>query len=145
MIKEFKNRAVDYSRPVKVYRNLSKKCWSLKQGGVVVAHADQVLMTSEKFTVNLKSRDRGLSEGKKYVHAFIVGFLADKQTTLIKNIENISISYNPVYAPYFYLNYGGYKYCIDRDRKINVKLNLDSLGIVHILEGEDFINKLISF
>ena len=61
MIKEFKNRAVDYSRPVKVYRNLSKKCWSLKQGGVVVAHADQVLMTSEKFTVNLKSRDGGLS------------------------------------------------------------------------------------
>ena len=145
MIKEFKNRAVDYSRPVKVYRNLSKKCWSLKQGGVVVAHADQILMTSEKFTVNLKSRDRGLSEGKKYVHAFIVGFLAVKQTTLTKNIENVSIAYSPVYAPYFYLNYGGYKHCITRNKKIQVKLNLDSEGIVRILEGEDFINKLISF
>ena len=145
MITRFKNRVVDYSKPVKVYRNLTKKCWSLKQGGIVVGHADNLFMTSEKFTVNLKSRDRGLSDGKKYVHAFIVGFLASRQVTLTKNIENISIAYNPVYAPYFYLNYGGYKHCIDRDRNIQLKLHLDQKGAVNILEGEDFINKLISF
>lgn len=142
MITPYKNRVVDFGKPVKVYRNLTKACWSLKQGGVVVAHADQLLITSEKFKVNLKSRDKGLTESKKYVHAFIVGYLAVCQTTLTKTQKDLSIGYNPVYAGYFYLVRDGYKLPILSDCKINLKLQLTSTGKVLLSEGQDVINTL---
>lgn len=142
MITAYKNRNVDFGRPVSVYRNLTKKCWSLKQGGVVVAHADTLAMTTEKFKVNLKSRDKGLTEGKKYVHAFIVGFLAANQNAMPQVQENLSIGYNPVYAGYFYLNRNGYKDPILSNRKINLKLYLISTGKVLLCEGQDVVNTL---
>lgn len=142
MIKSFKNREVDFARPVSVYRNLTLGCWSLKQGGVVVAHADSLYMTTEKFKVNLKARDRGLTEGKKYVHAFLVGYLHARQTTLVKDQEGLSIGYNPLYIGHFYLNRGGYKTFIANDKKINLKLHLTGEGKVLLLEGQDVVNAL---
>lgn len=142
MITSFKNRQVDFGRAVSVYRNLTLNCWSIKQGGVVVAHADSLYMTTEKFKVNLASRDRGLTEGKKYVHAFLVGYLHAKQTTLVKDQEGLSIGYNPVYAGHFYLNRGGYKLQILSNRKINLKLHLTERGKVLLLENQDVIQAL---
>lgn len=142
MITSFKNRQVDFGRAVSVYRNLTLNCWSIKQGGVVVAHADSLYMTTEKFKVNLASRDRGLTEGKKYVHAFLVGYLHASQTTLTKDQEGLSIGYNPVYAGYFYLNRGGYKLPILSNRKINLKLHLTGKGKVLLLENQDVIQAL---
>lgn len=142
MIISFKNRQVDFGRAVSVYRNLTLNCWSIKQGGVVVAHADSLYMTTEKFKVNLASRDRGLTEGKKYVHAFLVGYLHAKQVTTLKDQDGLSIGYNPVYAGHFYLNRGGYKLPISSNRKINLKLHLTDKGKVLLLENQDVIQAL---
>lgn len=142
MIRPFKNRAIHFDRPISVYRNLTLKCWSIKQGGVVVAHADSLQMTSEKFKVNLIARDRGLTEGKKYVHAFIVGFLEYAQRNSVEVQEGLSVSYNPDYAGHFYLNRGGYKFLLPSERKINLKMFLTGEGKVLLCTGQDVIRQI---
>lgn len=142
MIKPYKNRVLHFDKPISVYRNLTLKCWSIKQGGVVVAHADYLQMTTEKFKVNLAARDKGLTEGKKYVHAFIVGFLAWQQRSNVEVQDGLSIGYNPVYAGHFYLNRGGYKLPLSSDRKINLKLSLTGDGKVLLCTGQDVIRQI---
>lgn len=136
MITSYKNRNLDFGRPVSVYRNLTLDCWSIKQGGVVVAHATKLWMTTEKFKVNLKSRDKGLTEGKKYVHAFLVGFLHARQNSLAKMRQGESIGYNPVYAGHFYHLVNGYKYPVLEETKVRVFLNEDRK--ILLLENQKF-------
>lgn len=66
---------------VKVYFNLHRKCYSIKamegpRYGKVIAHAKAVLMLGCTFKVSEAGRQRGLREGKKNVHAGIVGMLS---------------------------------------------------------------------
>lgn len=61
-----------------VYRNLKKGCWSIKalegtDKGKVVAHVKHLSMYNVEFNVNQKGRLRTVREGKKYVHAGVVG------------------------------------------------------------------------
>ena len=60
---------------VDVYRNLHKKCWSIRSvaTGRVVAHKSDATVANAKFIVQPAGRAKVLREKKKNVHAFIRG------------------------------------------------------------------------
>lgn len=62
---------------VKVYRNLHNGLYSIQQGGLVLGHAARVALKGASFTVSEAGRQRVIREGKKNVHAFAVGDLAE--------------------------------------------------------------------
>lgn len=78
MITPFKNRTIDMSKPVRVYRNLNAKksagvVWSIMQNGLVVAHSNSVLLGDARTVVRPAGQKRLKETGKKNVHAFIEG------------------------------------------------------------------------
>lgn len=66
---------IDESRPVEVYRNLHKKCYSIKQDGLVKAHAQQLKLNDCTFHVNEKGRNRVRINKRKEVHAWVKGLI----------------------------------------------------------------------
>lgn len=68
---------IDPSKKVRVYRNLHKDCFSVKQGGLVRCHADHVTLKDCRFIVSKAGQKRVRDEGRKNVHAFVEGMLAD--------------------------------------------------------------------
>tara|TARA_R110002012_G_scaffold201847_1_gene370932 strand:+ start:82 stop:570 length:489 start_codon:yes stop_codon:yes gene_type:complete len=55
-----------------LYRNLHKKCWSVKHKGIVIAHADRLFAWDCKFWVSPAGNERVRKEKKKNVHAYVV-------------------------------------------------------------------------
>jgi len=89
---------IDADKPVEVYKNLHKDCWSVRQGGKVRFHTDYIILKLAQFKVGEKGRLRVLREQCKNVHAFVKGFLcrskeANSHTTL--ETEWNTITYNP--------------------------------------------------
>lgn len=66
-------QVLDTSKPVKIYRNLHKKCYSVQQGGRVACHTDEIGLFNCKLKVSKAGRQRVLRERRKNVHAYIVG------------------------------------------------------------------------
>lgn len=65
---------------VEVYRNLHRKCFSVRalegpNKGRVIARAKTVAIDDPKFVVRPAGRDKVRAEGKKNVHAFVRGTL----------------------------------------------------------------------
>ncbi len=96
-MKAFKNRKIDYSKPVQVYRNLTKKCWSLRQDRLVRAHSDRVLLQQCKFVIIKKYQERVRKTGHKNVHAFVQGMLLDNLEFKPTHV----VQYNPYRQDYF--------------------------------------------
>lgn len=68
---------IDAGKKVRVYRNLHKKCYSVKQDGLVKCHADQVTLQEVKFIVSKAGQKRVRDEKKKNVHAYLEGYVVD--------------------------------------------------------------------
>lgn len=82
-----------------IYRNLTKKCWSVKdvKTNRVILHLDNVYLTNCKFKVSQKGRERVIREKKKYVHAGVVGYLYDPM-----NVSDfVQVRYNPYHNETF--------------------------------------------
>tara|TARA_Y100001937_G_scaffold125523_2_gene192553 strand:- start:11667 stop:12041 length:375 start_codon:yes stop_codon:yes gene_type:complete len=94
---EDKRYKIDYSKPVKVYKNLHKDCWSIQQNGLVKAHSDEINLFDCKFLVNEKDRQRVIKTNRKNVHAFVVGHIWDTPFDLSRQVK-----YNPYNNKYFY-------------------------------------------
>lgn len=62
---------------VKVYRNLHNGLYSIQRLGRVIGHAQRVALTNTTFVVSEAGRQRVIREGKKNVHAFAQGDLAE--------------------------------------------------------------------
>ena len=84
---------VDPAKPVEVYRNLHKNCYSVKQGGLVRAHMDAVRLYDCTFKVNQRGRQRVVETGQKNVHARVCGYVS----TSARNPNSVPnrILYNP--------------------------------------------------
>ena len=65
------------TKKVRVYRNLHKKTYSVKQGSLVRCHADQVTLRDCQFIVSKAGQRRVRDERRKNVHAFIEGYVVD--------------------------------------------------------------------
>jgi hypothetical protein len=92
MIRYIKNRTINPDKPVKVYWNLHRNCYSVQQNGLVVCHADKIELKNVTFKVSEAGRQRVLKERKKNVHAFVTGYL-DEQ--FADRYHDIKIVYNP--------------------------------------------------
>ena len=89
-------------RKVFVNKNLHKNCWSIKQDGLVKAHAEDLSMWDCSFRVNQKGREKVLNEKRKNVHAGVIGYLDVKTRTLDYR--------NPLSREYKLAMYNPYKY-----------------------------------
>ena len=81
---------------VKVYWNLNKNCWSVQHKGKVVYHLPKVKLINVSFKVSEAGRQRVIKEGRKNVHAFVVGNLVLDNTPKSSHKSLGSpITYNP--------------------------------------------------
>ena len=96
---------IDIHKPIEVYRNLHKKCWSVRQGGKVKVHTSYICLQAAEFVVQPAGREKVLREQKKNVHAFVKGYLISARTInrLNKDIEWTmdAVTYNPYKHPHF--------------------------------------------
>lgn len=117
---------IDKSKPVRVYRNLHKNCVSVRQGGIVKCHAENVVLKDCKFIVSAAGQRRVRDEKKKNVHAFIQGYVfdsreADKVVDGSKSDEEIlagdtgwqSVYYNPYSTDHWQLSNVPYDEYVD--------------------------------
>ncbi len=87
---------IDPTKKVRVYRNLHKKCISVKQKGIVRCHASNVVLRDCKFIVNEAGQARVRREGKKYVHAFIEGYVVEaRKANELLDFGWETVYYNP--------------------------------------------------
>ena len=93
---------LDKERSVEVYRNLHRNCYSIKQDGLVKAHADELTLDECTFHVNASGRERVRKAKRKEVHAWIRGFLSPNQGVhLIPPKWFNQIFYNPYKHDHF--------------------------------------------
>lgn len=94
MITPYKNRTIDLSIPVKVYRNLNKKgvVYSIKQKGLVKAHGNNFVLKNCKLTASCTGSMLVKITKVRNVHAYIVGYLSPDITP--RKSHHI-IRYNP--------------------------------------------------
>ncbi len=74
----FRGRDIDVSRPVQIYRNLhgkAEKKYSIRQGGLVCGHTNQLILRDVTFVVSPLGRARVLDSGRKNVHAYARGHI----------------------------------------------------------------------
>ena len=84
---------IDPNRKVDVYFNLHKKTWSVRQGGKVVGHTDQISIKNAKYIVSKKGNERVRREKKKNVHAYVRGYVETLPYIMADDIK--FVSYNP--------------------------------------------------
>lgn len=94
----YKGRRLDTSKRVRVYRNLNNGSLSIKQGGHIVGHAQEVTLMNATFIVSDSGHSRFLREGVKNVHAYVEGYV----TVSKKSFNGLRVSYNPSRLNYFF-------------------------------------------
>jgi hypothetical protein len=96
---------IDPSRPVQIYRNLHKKCLSVRQNGIVKCHTQSIILKFCQFRVSEKGRQKVLATKRKNVHAWVLGWLY-----LNPNSENkdsgTPVTYNPYKSDKFHTSAG---------------------------------------
>lgn len=95
---------IDPAKPVRVYRNLHKKCISVKQGSLVRCHARHVVLKDCKFIVSEAGQKRVRQEGKKNVHAFIEGHVRSNYEPVLEHDGWKQVYYNPYEVDGFVLS-----------------------------------------
>lgn len=75
MLEIVKDRKLEQSQEVTIYRNLNRKCFSIKdkKTGLVVAHADKFRIENVRCKVSEAGRQRVLRKKQKNVHAVLLG------------------------------------------------------------------------
>ncbi len=78
-----------------VYRNLHKKCWSVKsrKTGRVIAHLDYLCLKMCDFKVSENGRQKVLLTKQKNVHAGVSGTISDPDENEICTFKKVK--YNP--------------------------------------------------
>ena len=88
-------------KKVRVYWNLHKKTWSIQdcKSGLVIDHRKGVVLEGN-FVVRKGGQKRVREEGKKNVHAFAVGYIAQEQD-IDSSAYHHKVSYNPYKNDFF--------------------------------------------
>ena len=83
---------------VEVYWNLHRRCWSIREaGGRVIAHATcSVALRDVRWVVQPAGNRRAREEGRKNVHAFARGYIADRaEAKDFSRVPGCRLTYNP--------------------------------------------------
>ena len=90
---------LDEGRKVFVYKNLHKNCWSIKQDGLVKAHATELNLYNCVFKISRAGQNRVRKEKRKNVHAGIKGVIKDDTFERVWNDlpedMMVEVTYNP--------------------------------------------------
>lgn len=82
-----------------LYRNLNAKndseIFSVKQGSLVVAHTDNLILKDVIFKVSKSDQLRARRNGMRNVHAFAHGYICNDMNNIRNIIDTYIISYNP--------------------------------------------------
>ena len=68
---------IDYSKPVRVFKNWRLGCYNIMQDGRLLASAREIRLGSVEFLVRESGRQRMLRRQKRNVHAYAIGQLVD--------------------------------------------------------------------
>jgi hypothetical protein len=93
-----KGRTIEKGQKVFVYKNLHKGCWSVKdvKSGLVLAHCEEIELENATFKVSEAGRQRVLREGRKNVHAGVVGYYTGNSFELQDIMKGMNmVTYNP--------------------------------------------------
>ena len=107
-----------YGDKIEVYRNLHKKCFSVRHKGKVVGYlqdSEQLSLTNVKFAVQPAGHAKVLREKKKNVHAFVRGEFVGFKNNLIEemyikpfdDLDFSSVSYDPYKSDKFIVKSDG--------------------------------------
>ena len=81
---------------VEVYRNLNRRCWSVRCRGKVVAHLDRVWLRDCRWVVQPAGRERVLNSGQNNVHAFGRGeLMSGPPMGWLLQAHRAQVTYNP--------------------------------------------------
>ena len=81
---------------VDVYFNVTRKVFSIRQDGIVIAHRSNLFLTHSKFIVRESGQKRVRETGHKNVHAFVRGMWNQKDYHTFKDLLLWRrVSYNP--------------------------------------------------
>ena len=118
---------IDPAKPVYVYRNLHKKCLSVRQGGIVRCHAKNVVLKDCDFIVWIAGQTKVRKEKKKNVHAFLFGYVSTSTTANeLLDFGWHSVYYNPYACEHWQLENEPFDQYVDRAKWVDV--HADSLG-----------------
>lgn len=96
---------IDYTRPVRVFKNPRRGCYSIMQNGKIKASAKQIRLRDAEFTVRESGRQRMLRENRRNVHAWVVGELVDfLHPDAVSNLDCL-IGRNATYNPHRYASF----------------------------------------
>ncbi len=124
-INTYKNRHIDYSKPVDFYRCLNRKgfVFSLRQNGLVIGHTDKIVLKDCTMVINKSGKDRCLKTKTRNVHAFVTGLIGNFED--IKNIFTFNLNYNPFETNGFYCSQGPINKCnvlYLQDKKVMIQI-----------------------
>ena len=118
---------INPAKPVYVYRNLHKKCLSVRQGGIVRCHAKNVVLKDCDFIVWKAGQTKVRKEKKKNVHAFLFGYVSTSTTAnSLLDFGWHSVYYNPYACEHWQLEAVPYDHYVDRAKWVDV--HVDKLG-----------------
>ncbi len=80
-----------------LYRNTTRRCWSLRRGGRVVAHVAAAALADVVLHASEPARQRFLRTGHRTVHAWARGTLTDAA----RPADAVRLSYRPATAAGF--------------------------------------------
>lgn len=103
---------IDPTKKVSVYRNLRDECFSVKQGSKVVFHTKAIALKNVTFRVNENARQRVIAKRRKEVHAYVDGFLCERDSSIVYLRE---VYYNPYTTSKFTIK-GSNEPCESADR-----------------------------
>ena len=87
---------------VDVYFNVTRKVFSIRQDGIVIAHRSNLFLTHSKFIVRESGQKRVRETGHKNVHAFVRGMWDQKEYRSFKDMMLWrKVSYNPKRDDFF--------------------------------------------
>lgn len=104
IVYSFKGRQIDLEKRILVYKNLNKNCYSIKQNGLVVAHAERFCLRRFVPIIYEKGRQKVLQTKTKTVHAYLKGFYetSGMGCTAARGKLLTQIKYDPYKYPFFY-------------------------------------------
>ena len=118
---------IDPAKPVYVYRNLHKKCLSVKQRGIVRCHARNVVLKDWDFIVWQAGQAKVRKEKKKNVHAFLFGYVTtSKVANELLDFGWQSVYYNPYSCEHWQLENEPFDQYVDKSAWADI--HADSLG-----------------
>lgn len=100
----YKNRKLDPTKPVEVYRCLNRKgiTYSVRQQGLVVGHTENIVLTDCKLIVSQTRRVRVVLNKKRSVHAWIQGTIGSEED-INSESRHAALKYNPYTLSEFHI------------------------------------------